>query len=66
MRTSSTLRNLVVLGFTALIIYAVIDGIRSNSPWGFTMAACSLVAFIYSIHLAKKLAKLQEEEEQQY
>jgi hypothetical protein len=64
MRTNTTLRNLVVLGFTSLIIYAAIDGVRTDSPWGFTMALCSLVAFVYSIQLSKKLAKLKEEEEQ--
>jgi hypothetical protein len=64
MRTNATLRNLFVLGFVSVIIYAVIDGIRSESPWGFSMALCSMAAFIYCVYLSKKLAKLQEEEEQ--
>jgi uncharacterized membrane protein len=66
MRTNSTLRNLFVLGFVAVIIYAVVDGVRAGSTWGFTMAVCSLVAFVYAIYLSKKLTKLQQEEEEQY
>ncbi|MEO8174480.1 MAG: hypothetical protein ABI581_15400 [Sediminibacterium sp.] len=66
MRTNIfTLRNLFFIGFIAIIIYAVVDGIRSNSPWGFVMAMCSMVAFVYSIQLSRKLAKLQEEEEEE-
>jgi small basic protein len=64
MRTKTTLRNLFVLGFVSAIIYAVIDGIREGSPWGLSMALCSMVAFIYCVRLSRKLAKLREEEEQ--
>ncbi|MEO7530373.1 MAG: hypothetical protein ABIS69_03145 [Sediminibacterium sp.] len=65
MRNNTTLRNLLVLGFASLVIYAIIDGIRSGSTMGFAMGVCSLAAFIYTIHLARKLAKLKKEEEQE-
>jgi hypothetical protein len=64
MRTNATLRNVLLLGFVSLIIYAVIDGILAGSARGISMGLCSMAAFVYSIHLSRKLAKAEEEEEQ--
>lgn len=63
MRIKTTLRNLLVLGFIGAIIYAVIDGIRSGSTWGLAMGLCSMAAFIYCIHLSRKLSRVPKEEE---
>ena len=65
MRQNFTLLNLLVVGIASLVVYAIIDGIRSESTMGVAMGLCSLVAFIYTIRLARKLAKLKKEEEQE-
>lgn len=66
MRTNSTLRNFLVLGILAMIIYAIINGIQYGSAWGIAMAVCSMIALFAAIHLAGKLSRLQKEEEEQY
>lgn len=64
MNTHPAFRTVVILTIVFLIVSAIVDGIRYGSSWGVLMALVSMVAFIYSIKLAGKLQRLQEEEEQ--
>lgn len=58
-------RTVVILAIIFLITYAIADGIRYGSTWGVVMALLSMIAFVFSIKLARRLKALQEEEEQQ-
>lgn len=64
MKTQPAFRTVVILAIVFLIVYAIVDGIRYGSPWGVLMALVSMAAFIYSIKLAGKLQRMQEEEDQ--
>jgi hypothetical protein len=48
-----------------MITYALADGIRYRSVAGIIMASVSLLAFAFFILLARKLAKLKQEEEEE-
>jgi hypothetical protein len=55
MRTNTTLRNLFVLGFVSVIIYAVIDGIRAwGKPMGYSAWRCAawLLFSTLDVHLS--------------
>ena len=64
MKTNPSFRIIVILAVIFLITYALADGIRYGSSWGILMSLISMTAFIFSIKLAGKLKRLQEEEEQ--
>lgn len=65
MKNNPAFRTIVILAIIFLITYAIADGIRYGSTWGVVMALLSMVAFVFSIKLARRLKTLQEEEEQQ-
>lgn len=64
MKRNPALRTVLILGIIFLITYALADGIRYGSTLGILMAVMSLVALTVSIQLARKLSKLNEEEEE--
>lgn len=64
MKRNRALRTVLILGIIFLITYALADGIRYGSTLGILMAVMSLVALTVSIQLARKLSKLNEEEEE--
>lgn len=64
MKTNPSFRIIVILAIVFLITYALADGIRYGSTWGILMALMSMVAFVFSVKLAGKLQRLQDEEEQ--
>lgn len=64
MKRNPALRTVLILGIISLITYALADGIRYGSTLGILMAVMSLVALTVSIQLARKLSKLNEEEEE--
>lgn len=65
MKNNPAFRTIVILAIIFLITYAIADGIRYGSTWGVVMALLSMIAFVFSIKLARRLKALQEEEEQQ-
>jgi uncharacterized membrane protein len=64
MKTNPSFRIIVILAIIFLMTYALADGIRYGSTWGVVMALISMTAFVFSMRLARRLKKLQEEEEQ--
>lgn len=64
MKRNPALRTVLILGIIFLITYALADGIRYGSTLGILMAVMSLVSLTVSIQLARKLSKLNEEEEE--
>ncbi|MES2004255.1 MAG: hypothetical protein V4450_07025 [Bacteroidota bacterium] len=65
MKKNPAFRTIVILAVISLITYAIADGIRYGSTLGVVLAVASMVAFCISIQMARKLGRLQEEEEEQ-
>ncbi len=65
MRKNPTIRIFLILCILFMITYALADGIRYRSVAGIIMASVSLLAFAFFILLARKLAKLKQEEEEE-
>jgi hypothetical protein len=58
------LKSLLVALAIVLLCYALIDGLRTGSEWGIIMATCSMLALYISVRLSRKLARLNEEGEE--
>ncbi len=56
-------KTAVILCVLFMITYALADGIRYGSVLGSLLALCSMAALGVVIHLSRKLAKLNSEEE---
>jgi hypothetical protein len=54
---------LIALAF-CLMCYALIDGLRYGSGWGVAMSTCGMAALYISVRLSRKLARLNEEAEE--
>ncbi len=64
MRMNPTLKLIFILAILFMITYALAEGIRYKSAAGITMAVVSMLALVVFIRLSRKLAQLQDEEDE--
>lgn len=65
MSNTKMLQTLAIVTIIGLNVYAITEGLVYQSYLGILLAAGSLVALGYCMHLIKKLKQLDEEEEQE-
>ena len=65
MKTNPFLRTVIILAILFLITYALADGIKYGNTLGIVLAMGSMFALGVCIYLAKKLAQIEVEEDEQ-
>lgn len=64
MRMNPTLKLFLILAILFMITYALAEGIRYKSALGIAMALVSMLALVIFIKLSRKLAQLQDQEDE--
>ena len=64
MRMNPTLKIFLILVILFMITYALAEGIRYKSALGITMAVISGLALLVFLKLSRKLAQLQDQEDE--
>jgi len=60
-----TLKVILIVCVLLMITYALADGIRYGSALGITMAIVSLLALVLFLRLSRKLAMLEDQEDEE-